>query len=326
MPKSVISVFSEPDQFQSALREDGLLNLLVTGSGQFRARLTQVTLHHLHLSAGDERVSRIAFATIPADAVFVSLPADDREAPIWDGMEMDADEMITLGPGERVHARTDGPCRWGAIRLPVTELARYAGALRGAGFAVPCVARWRPPRVALRQLRHFHRAAVRTAQAQSGVLADSETAHGLEQQLINALIDSLSLAPVYQETAVARRRCAILAHFEDLLEAEPLPSLREIVATLGVSLRALRDCCNKNLGISPNHYRRLRAMQLAHRTLRYAIPSTASISAVAHRCGFRDLGSFAASYRLLYGEPPSVTLRRGQGMSEFTSGRRLKVS
>ena len=61
MPGSVISLFSELDEFQAALREDGLLNLLVTGSGQFRARLTQVTLQHLYLSAADEQLSRIAF-------------------------------------------------------------------------------------------------------------------------------------------------------------------------------------------------------------------------------------------------------------------------
>src|SRR5262249_2854606 len=88
MPGSVISLFSELDEFQGALREGGLLNLLVTGSGQFRARLTQVTLHHLRLSAGDEYLSRIAFVAVPADMLLVTLPLGDRPAPIWDGVEM----------------------------------------------------------------------------------------------------------------------------------------------------------------------------------------------------------------------------------------------
>jgi len=34
MSGRVISLFSELDEFQAALREDGLLNLLVTGTGQ----------------------------------------------------------------------------------------------------------------------------------------------------------------------------------------------------------------------------------------------------------------------------------------------------
>jgi hypothetical protein len=100
------------------------LNLVVTGSGQFRARLTQVTLHHLRLSAGNERVSRIAFAAVPEDTFFVSLHLGDRAALTLDGMQMGVDEMITLGPGQRVHARTNGRCRWGAIRLSAEELAQ----------------------------------------------------------------------------------------------------------------------------------------------------------------------------------------------------------
>jgi hypothetical protein len=53
--------------------------------------------------------------------------------------------------------------------------------LRGAEFVVPPIARWRQRREALRQLRHLHHAAIRTAEARLAVLANSEAAHGLEQ-------------------------------------------------------------------------------------------------------------------------------------------------
>lgn len=94
MPGSVMSVFSEADEFQAALRADGVLNLLVTGHGQFRARLTRVTLDHIHLSAGDEYLARIAFIAMPADTLFVSLPADDQPGLIWNGMEMRAGRCL----------------------------------------------------------------------------------------------------------------------------------------------------------------------------------------------------------------------------------------
>ena len=317
MPGSIISLFSELDEFQAALREDGILNLLVTGSGQFRARLTQVTLHHLRLSAGDEYLSRIAFVAVPADMLLVTLPLGDRPAPIWDGVEMQLSEMISFGPGQQLHARSDGPCQWGAIHLPVDDFVQYGGAIRGATPTVPAVARWRPPRAALRQLRHLHQAAVRTAEARSGVLADREAAHGLEQQVIHALVESLSARPVYEETAAARRHRDILASLENLLEAEPPPSITEIGIALGVSPRMLRACCNNNLGMDPSRYRRLRGMQRAHRALRRENPDTTSVSAVAHRCGFRDPGRFAVNYRALYGETPSATLRRRLGRADL---------
>src|SRR5262249_865670 len=228
MPGSVMSLFSELDEFQQALREDGLLNLLVTGSGQFRARLTQVTLHRMRLSAGDEHLSRIAFVAVPADMFLVTLPLGDRPAPIWDGVEMRVGEMITFGPAERLHARSDGACQWGAIQLAVDDFIQYGGAMRGATPIVPAVARWQPPRAALRQLRHLHQAAVHSGEGGAGVVADREAAHGLEQQLIHALVESLSTRPVYEETEAARRHRGILARFEDLLEAEPSAGVIEI--------------------------------------------------------------------------------------------------
>ena len=129
--------------------------------------------------------------------------------------------------------------------------------------------------------------------------------------MIHALVESLSAGPVDEETEAGRRHRGILAGFEDLLAAEPSPSVNEIATALGVSLRMLRECCKKSLGMSPSHYRRLRGMQLVHRALRHhENPGTASISAVARRYGFRDLGRFALNYRALYGELPSATLRR----------------
>jgi AraC-like DNA-binding protein len=320
MPGSVISLFSELDEFQAALRADGLLNLLVTGSGQFRARLTQVTLHRLRLSAGDEYLSRIAFVAVPADMLLVTLPLGDRPAPIWDGVEMQVGEMITLGPGQRLHARSDGPCQWAAIRLPVADFVQYGSALRGVTPMVPALARWRPPRAALRQLRHLCQAAVRIAEARSGVLADREAAHGLEQQMIHALVESLSAGPVYEETEAARRYRGIVARFEELLDDGPPPSVTAISAALSVSQRMLRECCKKNLGMDPSRYRRLRGMQRARRALRGENPDIASVSAVARRCGFRDPGRFAVNYRALYGELPSATLRRRPGSARLVLG------
>jgi hypothetical protein len=78
MPGSITSVFAEPENFQAALRKEGVLSLLGTGHGEFRARLTQATLHDLRLAAGDERLSRVAFVAVPADTLSVSLPIGDR--------------------------------------------------------------------------------------------------------------------------------------------------------------------------------------------------------------------------------------------------------
>jgi AraC-like DNA-binding protein len=323
VPGSVTSVFSEPDDFQAALREDGVLGMLITRHGRFRARLTQITLHRLRLSAAEEQLPRIAFVAVPADAVLVPLPMRGGPSPIWGGIGTRADQIITLGPGQRVCARTDGHCRWGTIRLPAGDLARYGRALMGAGFAVPhLVERWQPPPAARRELRHLHQAAIRAAEFRSAPLIDGEAVHGLEQQLIEALVECLSAGPIDEDMSAYRHR-DILARFEGLLLTQPFRRVAEICAMLGVSDRMLRQCCEEHLGVSPSSYLRLHRMQQTHRALRSGNPDAATVAEAARRYGVRHLGRFATNYRAFYGELPSATLRRGagQGVTELTLGR-----
>jgi len=158
-------------------------------------------------------------------------------------------------------------------------------------------------------LYDLHRAAIRLAEARAGALTDRQAAHGLEQQLLNALIECLSEA-MEEETATGRCHRDILARFEDLLAAEPFLPMTGICTALGVSERSLRECCKKHLGMGPSGYRRLRAMQQVYRALRSGAPDAASVSAVARRYGFNGVGRLAADYRARYGELPSATLRR----------------
>jgi hypothetical protein len=146
LPESVTSVFSELEDYEAALRAEGCLSLLITERGRFRARLTQVTLHHLRLSSAEEQLSRIAFIEVPNDTVIISFPIGGGTEPVRGGSRIQPSEIMILGPGKLAHVRTDGPRRWGAVWVPLRELMRYGSALIGTPFAVPAIARrWRPP-------------------------------------------------------------------------------------------------------------------------------------------------------------------------------------
>jgi AraC-like DNA-binding protein len=306
MPGSHASVFGEAENFQAALSADGMAELLVTSPGHFRARLTQIGLERLRLAAVEESQSRIAFIAVPPGMVLIAFAIEKGPSPVWAGIEVRAGEIIAFGPGERLHARTVGPCHWGAIWVPDRQLADYGLALSHTAFVVPPTARWFPSRAAVKELHDLHRAAIRMAEARGGAVTDPQAVHGLEHQLLDALIECLS-APGEKE---AGRHRATLARFEDLLNAEPLPRMAAICAALGVSDRLLSECCNKHLGIGPIRYSHLRAMQQVRRALSGGTPDETSISEVARRYGFHALGRLAANYRTVYGELPSATLRR----------------
>jgi hypothetical protein len=135
MPGSVTSAYSEAEEdFQAALRAEGCLCLLVIGAGPFKARLTQIVLHHLRLLAGDEYLPRVALVAVPANMILVALPRGKGPAPIWGGSRLEAGEILTLGAGQRLYMRTDGPCRWVSIWLSAAELVQSGSALTGTRF------------------------------------------------------------------------------------------------------------------------------------------------------------------------------------------------
>ncbi|HEY3609289.1 MAG TPA: AraC family transcriptional regulator [Pseudonocardiaceae bacterium] len=80
----------------------------------------------------------------------------------------------------------------------------------------------------------------------------------------------------------------------------------------GVSERSLHAAFRRQLGMSPMSYVRRRRLQQAHDELLYLDPAAGvTVTDVALRHGFTHTGRFAATYRQRFGEPPSVTLRRG---------------
>jgi AraC-like DNA-binding protein len=150
------------------------------------------------------------------------------------------------------------------------------------------------------------------AELRLGTRVGAETAHGLELQLIHTLVECLSAGSSDEATPASRRHLDIVVRFEGLLQAQPDRKLHkaEICGALDVSDRTLRSLCAEQLGVSPTSYLRLRRMSLVYRTLRRGAPDAATVSTVARRYGFPNLGRFAAAYRALFGGLPSATLRR----------------
>jgi AraC-like DNA-binding protein len=310
MPGSVVSLFSEAEDFEVALREVGCAGLVVPGRGVFRSRLVQVALHRLHLFAAEERLARIAITAVPANVILVAFATGQGASPLWAGSEIRAGEIITVGPCENLHARTSGPSSWGAVRVRERELLRYGGILRGGSFAIPSgITRWRPTPAAARQLYQLHRAAIRTAETRAAPLADHVTAHGLEQQIIDALVECLLPMPAEVEAPAAKRRRNILARFGEMFQAGSARRVSDICAEIGVSERLRRRCCRVHLGIGPIDYRRLQAMQRVYRELRRGDPEMLTVAEAAKRHGFAASGRFARNYRAIYGESPLATLR-----------------
>lgn len=86
-------------------------------------------------------------------------------------------------------------------------------------------------------------------------------------------------------------------------------TVEDLARHAGVSVRALQEGFRRQLGTTPMEYVRSCRLEVAHRALRAADPSEASVTDLATAAGFSHLGRFSVDYRKRFGCSPSATLR-----------------
>jgi transcriptional regulator GlxA family with amidase domain len=161
------------------------------------------------------------------------------------------------------------------------------------------------------KLHRLHAAAGQLAEDAPEIIANPEAAHGLEQLLIHALVECLSIGEASEDRSALRHHATIMRRFRRAVEEnadQPL-YIPELCKAIAVSDRTLRVCCQEQLGMSPKRYLLLRRMHLARRALRESAPTAATVTEIATRYGFWQFGRFAGEYKSVFGEAPSATLR-----------------
>jgi methylphosphotriester-DNA--protein-cysteine methyltransferase len=312
MRESGTFVFSDPDDFRAHLRKAGI-ELFLTVSGDFKARLTRLELPHLRLLHIREERPRIAYVSLARKLVFVTFAAQPRPPLLWGGVELRPSDVVFHSQGEHMHQRTTGACHWAAISQTPEHLAACGEVLTGKELVPPPVAQvLRLPPSAGASLRQLHADARRLVEKKPELIAHPEVARALEQDLIYTLVTCLSAGAHCQRVVPRRHRADIMRQFQDAIAAhsERVPHLPDLCKAIGVPERTLRVCCAEFLGTSPIRYLRLQRLARVRAALRHADPATANVSDIARRHGFLQLGRFAAQYRAVFGEAPSTTLQR----------------
>jgi AraC-like DNA-binding protein len=312
MAENGTAMFANPDDYQAGIG-DAHVSLIVTGGGDFKARLTWLNLRRFHVLCGCENLPRIAFISLLPAQVFVSFPAKAAAPLTYDGFGLKFGDVVFHSRGERMHQRTSGESQWGLISLPPEQLAACGKALTGLRIASPPVGRvLRPSRSdAVRLLRLYSRAC-RLAETRHKLIANPEVARALEQELLHALVNCLIADDVSGNPKTRRHHTDVMVRFEDALGTLRGPQLNmpALCAAIDVPERTLRVCCAEFLGMSPTRYLLLRRLNRARSALRRADPANASIAEIARSCQFQEPGRFAVTYRTIFGEMPSSTLRR----------------
>ncbi|MDR3529071.1 MAG: helix-turn-helix domain-containing protein [Rhodopila sp.] len=300
---------SDPDEFISLIRPRGC-ELLVTERGQFKARSILIDIGRLFAQRRCEHLARIVHVDMPRPGIiFLTAPGPSM---FWDGAEIGQEDLALFGSGQEYVSRLSGPTSWGAISLADDDMEAICTSYFG------CSSSWisgctviTPPPGALARLRSLHAAAGHLVETSPELLKHPASVRGLEQALIQAMLESISMASVRSDSTAMQHHRIIIRRFSEMLRAHPLEPLHMPATShaIGVSSRTLRMACQEQYGVSPTQYLLLRRMRLARRALRQADPDVTRVTDVATELGFWELGRFAVKYHQIFGETPSTTLK-----------------
>jgi len=143
------------------------------------------------------------------------------------------------------------------------------------------------------------------------LLEDTDEIDAFESQVLGVLnrcITSLSDDDI--NFSGPRNWKTLLSAMEYLDATNKSVRIDQLASAIDINQRSLESLIKNLLGITPKRFEVIRRLNNAHRDLCRAEPdSTESVTKIASRWGFSELGRFAVEYRQLFGKKPSLTLK-----------------
>ncbi|MBV8456909.1 MAG: helix-turn-helix domain-containing protein [Acetobacteraceae bacterium] len=312
MPSSAVRSFTDPDDYAATIRA-AQVEATVTGRGEFAAKLTQIDFHRLWIQRFSSNLPPILDVALITGRAIVAFRTASGPGLLARGLELRPTNILQHSLADSFYQRSSESGSFETMSLPVEDMVSVGEVLAGVDLTPPPDAMLiAPPPAALTRLQRLHAAAGHLAEDAPEILAHPEAARGLEQVLIAAIVDCLASREGRDNSFAQMQHAIVMRRFRRVVEENPKESLYipQICQVIRVSQRTLRVCCQEHLGMAPKRYLLLRRMGLVRRALRHAAPDAASVTDIATRFGFWQLGRFAVAYQSLFGEAPSATLRR----------------
>ena len=106
------------------------------------------------------------------------------------------------------------------------------------------------------------------------------------------------------ENIVLNIRDQVYRHMDGKISIDSLSKQHQ------VSKKTLHNSFNSLFGFTPNYFLRQLKLNLVHNELKKSNPRQSTVSKIAQKWGFMQMGHFSGYYSQLFGENPSKTLHR----------------
>jgi AraC-like DNA-binding protein len=312
MASSSVRAFTDPDEYAAAVRQ-GVVDITVTERGRFSAKICRLDFHELWMQRLSEDLAKTSHVEGGHARAILVFPTQPGARIVRGGTELPYGSLARISAGKSYYQHSSGSTFFGGMSLPTETMAALSASLIGQDFSPPREdLTVRPSAGAIGRLLRLHATAGRLAEEAPAILAHPEAARGLEQALIEAMMDCLRSAEGREDRATARQHAKIMRRFYQIIERcgdQPV-YLAELCRDIGTSARTLQTCCHEHLGMSPKRFLLLRRMNGFRRALSESNPTETTVTETATRYGFWQFGRLSVEYRTLFGEKPSQTLAR----------------
>lgn len=307
--RALVRTLTDPDELQNRYWDS---EHTITQRGVYTAKFHFISLPKLWVHHYSHSLARVNHTNIRPDRIGFTLRTAPGPALVRYGIEFSSTDLIMVAkPADSFFQTSLGPASHGGLHFLVDDFNALSETMLGRDPKTVLNV-YKPAPDAMARLQRLHVTARTLADEVPEVLANPEAARSLDAALIEALLKCLAADDATEDRAALRRHDAIMRRFRRVIERssdQPL-YIPDVCQEIGTSLRTLDACCHEYLGMPPKHYLLLRRMNMARRALGYAASSETTVTEVATRYGFWELGRFAVAYRALFGESPSRTLTR----------------
>jgi AraC-like DNA-binding protein len=288
----------------------------VLNATAFKSTLSVLTAPSLQVASVQHAMGYSSQGQNPAGTLSVVVPVDGARPMVCRGRRVGPMQMAVIRSGDEYECVARAGARFVVVSLPQEKAERCAADL----WHDPDLLTRSPDRLRFADAArrsHFLEACGRlqaAVQEQPLMLEDERAAELLEEEFLEGLLLN---AQVASSCAPERSRYSLVRQAYRYLQdrADQALSIREICAATRASYATLERGFRETYGMTPKAM--MTAMRLARARRALLHPdATTTVTGVAMRCGFVELGRFSVQYRQRFGERPSETLCRVRGLPD----------
>ena len=299
--------FSEFEEYAAAI-QDVDLRCMVTGVKQLHWSRYYLELGSIHLQGGFEGCPMI-FEGATHRGFWTFYLQRSGDFGFVNGLHLDTESVTVAPPGAQFCFNSPGEFNSQTIHIPTEVLFPINIA---PGWSHKSVRTLKPGFGLVNRLRTLIDRLIQASAIEPLVITEAAAVANFSETLLDTARQILGVAnpPSGHDRLYVKHRHLVSAAVQ-LVDDRPERSLsiNGLAQIAGVSERTLQSAFVGTLGMSPLKYLTLRRFHQAREVLQGAAPDELTVSSIATKFGFWDLGRFAGKYHGLFGEYPSETLR-----------------